>query len=998
MNTVGAELRFTVLGPLRAWLGDREVPLGSPQQRAVLATLLLKRGRPATVAELVDAVWGEDPPGGAVSVLRTYISRLRSLLEPDRPRSEAPRVLVSAAGGYAVTVPAGAVDHTVFEQRVREARDLVTAGDPATARELLRTALDDWTGVPLAGVPGPFADSERSRIEEQRLGATETRLRLELDLGLHRDVVPELITLTTAHPLREELRLLLMKALYRCDRQAEALAVYHDTRSTLVEQLGIDPGPALRELHELMLAADPSLLAPRAEPAPAPAHAVRPAQLPADCADFTARETETERVVGALTDESFGDGTAVRVVLLTGMGGAGKTTLAVHAAHRVAESFPDGQLYVDLRGVDGTPADPSAVLAGFLRALGEKDQAIPDSLVERAALYRSILDRRRILVVLDNAHDTEQTRPLLPGSGGCAAVVTSRSALAALPATLRVVVGVLRPGAAAELFSRIVGARRAAAERLSILRIVELCGGLPLAVRIVASRLAIRPDWSIADTARQLTGERRRLHELRIEGLAVEACFRLGYGRLDADQARAFRLLSLPAPTTLGLMDAAVLLDLEEWEAASLLETLVDCGMLESPTRDRYRYHDLVRLFARQRAKEEEPPASRDAALNRLLDYLLASTRNVYRLVRPGHTVPGVLLPTAHPGAEFADSDEAYAWGVAEIGPALELMEQLAGLNPAAAADLMLALDPVLMGEHRWREILPVCRTVEAAAVAAGDTRAQRRVCYMLGGALMQAGDNRAAREVNSRAIDLLEGSDDRTVHAMVFNVQSIVAGQSGRVPEAVELGGRAVEIARSLDDPSVESLALGNIIQTRLTEGVMDPTLIFVAQRNLAICDRLGDRVSKAMALYRLGQVLRRAGQPSEGLRRLEQALEVMGTGGPRFLTAAVLIRAAEAQLDLGRPEPAVRYAEQGIVVARELSFDQMEAIGAQTLGDGLIRLGHRSWARACWVRALEICMRLDMPELASQFRDRLATDRAGGAQGSLAQLPGAAGGALSS
>jgi DNA-binding SARP family transcriptional activator len=611
-GTGGEGLRLSVLGPVQAWRGEVEVPLGSPQQRAVLAALVLRRGRPATVDELVDAVWGEELPGAPVSILRTYVSRLRGLLEPDRERGRRPEVLVSTAGGYAIEVPESAVDLAVFVRRVAEARGLREQGLIGPARERLRVALGGWAGVPLAGIGGRFADAERTRLAELRLSAIESRLELDLECGDHSDAVPELLTLTAAHPLRERLRLLLMRALYRADQQAEALAVYHDTRRLLVEQLGVEPGPAMQELYAQLLAADPQLSAPaRAEPR---SEVRTPAQLPADLADFTGREVETTALTTALRD-----GPAAPVALVSGMSGAGKTTLAVHVAHQVVDQFPDGQLYVDLRGGDTAPTDTAAALAGFLRALGERDADIPGTLVERAALYRSILGRRRILVLLDNAYDTQQIRPLLPGSGRSAALVTSISKLAALPVSDRVALAGFAPEAALTLFARIVGPRRVEAERDAVLRVFELCGGLPLALRIVASRLAARPDWRVGDVVEQLEDERHRLSQLRIDDLAVESCFRLGCSRLGDEQARAFRLLALPAWNSFEAAEAAVVLDRSPEQAAALLESLVDAGMLESPRVHRYRYHDLLRLFAGKVAQEQEEfSISRAAALTRI--------------------------------------------------------------------------------------------------------------------------------------------------------------------------------------------------------------------------------------------------------------------------------------------------------------------------------------------------------------------------------------------
>ncbi|OLO30845.1 AfsR/SARP family transcriptional regulator [Streptomyces sp. MNU77] len=954
---------------MQAWRGEQPMALGSPQQRAVLALLLLKQGRPASVDELVDAVWGQEPPPGAVSVLRTYVSRLRAVLEPGRSKNRPSGVLVSVAGGYALHAPEGTLDLTVFESRVHEAKRLRARGDHQGARELLRRALDAWNGAPLAGVPGAFAEAERTRLAELRLGATETRVELDVELGGHSDAVPELIALATAHPLRERLRLLLMLSLYRSDRQAEALAVYHDTRRTLIAELGIEPGPAVRDLHRRLLAADPALAAPdrAAEPL---GSAVRPAQLPGDLSDFTGREAETARVTAALSGAA---GTAVPVAVLTGMGGAGKTVLAVHAAHAVSGRFPDGQLYVDLRGADGSSADPSAVLAGFLRALGEKDQGIPDSPEERAALYRSVLAGRRVLVVLDNARDAEQVRPLLPGSGGCAAVVTSRSALAALSGATRVVVDVFRPQVAAALFTRILGGPRTEHERLAILRVADLCGGHPLAVRIVASRLAVRPDWTVTDTVDQLKDERQRIGELRIQGLAVEACFRLGYGELDPEQARAFRLLSLPAPGPLTLVEAAAVLGRPQEVAEPLLESLVDVGMLESPARRRYRFHDLLRLFARHRAQEEESADARQGALTGLLDLLLATARNAYGLLRPGHRVPLSLLPTEHPGVRFADEGEACAWGAGRLSPALEFVAQIAPADPAGAADLVLALDPLFMVEHRWSELIPVARAVVAAARRAGDRRAERRICYMLGGALMQVEELQSAHVVTSVAMELSEGTEDHTVHAMVLNVAGLLAAKRGVEGGGLDLGLRAVAEARVAQDRSVEALALGNVILECVRLGQVDELLLDTALRQLDLYETLGDHHGRAYAHYRIGQVLRGLGRPAEALSQFEECLERLGPNGHLFVRCAALIRCAGAYLSLGEPQSAARYAERAIALAREMNFERGEAHATQTLGDALDLVGHVAWARACWERSLAVCLRLGMADEAAYIRGRL-------------------------
>ncbi len=966
----GNDLRFTVLGPVQAWRGDAEVPLGPPQQRAVLAVLLLRRRRPVTVDELVDAVWGEDPPAKAVPIVRTYVSQLRALLDADRVRYRTGEVLQRVARGYAIQTPEHSVDAAVFEDKVRAAGELRDRGEAATARDLLHAALAMWKGGPLSGVPGPHAEAERARLGELQLNATETRLELDLECGGHRDVVPELLQLTAAHPLRERLQGLLMLALYRCGRPAEALAGYRRTRALLAAELGVDPGPELQELHSRILRNDPALAVLAGRGPEDRRGVVVPAQLPTDLADFTGRREEVETVTQALR---AGSGTAVPIATLTGMGGAGKTTLALHAAHRVREHFPDGQLFVDLRGMASPPAAPADVLAEFLRALGENDARIPREDAERAARYRSILSQRRVLVVLDNAADTGQVLPLLPGSAGCAVIVTSRSRLATLPASARVGVGVLDPRAAAELFTRVAGARRAGAEPAATGRLLELCGGLPLAVRIVASRLAARPDWSIAELLDRLDDEHGRLADLRIEALAVEATFRLGYRQLDAEQARAFRLLALPAPTTLGLVEAAAVLDRTVADVEPIVEGLVDVGMLESPTRGRYRYHDLLRLFARERAEAEDPPAARTAAVARLLDVFLATARHAYGLLRPGHTVPRLLTPTARQGLSFADEHEAAAWGSRELTAMFQVVRQVGDTVVGTAADLILALDPVLQAEHRWRDLVPVARDLLAAARRTGDRRSQRSLCYMLGGALMQVNELAAGQELIERALDLCAADPDPTTEAMSRNVQALIESRYGRDAHALVLWEQAVAVARTVPDPAIEALVLGNIVQTELDGGSSDPALLALAERPLRLYRDLDDHHGQTQALYRLAQVLRRLGRPAEALRVHQDCLVALGPEGQPFVRAANLVRTAEVLLDLGRPLSAARLAERGIDLSRKLGLDRFHALGVCALGDARAALGDRAGAAAHWREALELYEGLSMARQADQVRRRL-------------------------
>ncbi|MFJ6658266.1 BTAD domain-containing putative transcriptional regulator [Streptomyces sp. NPDC091377] len=523
--TARPELTFFLLGQIRAERQGREIVLGSPQQRAVLAALAVNRRRSVTMSDLVDALW-ERPPASPTAVMRTYIWRLRQALEPGHDRSRCWQVLRSANGGYLLDVDDDRVDWPVFQRRVAQARALRAGGDPAAAVPVFDSALAMWRDEPLVGVPGPLADRERDVMRAHHLDALEARLHALTEAGRFAEAAAEAAVLADEHPLREDLHEILMRSLHRTGRRADAVAAYHKVHRLLGEELGVGPGPALRSLHTRILqgaTGDGST-----PPAPDPLEAGTaggglrwrgpvPRQIPRAIADFTGRTTETEQIRRTLLGHH---GEAMPIVLVTGTGGTGKTALVMHSVHPLLASYPDGQLYADLQDADGTPADPAAVLSAFLRALGEPDRCIPYDRTERAALFRTVLAQRRTLIVLDNAVSIEQITPLLPGSPTCATVVTSRNSLATLPVSLRIVLDVLPPQEALHLFTRLVGSGRVGAEPESARQVVAACGGLPLALRILAARLTSRPRWTIADLSRRLTDDRLRLTDTR-EGSAT---------------------------------------------------------------------------------------------------------------------------------------------------------------------------------------------------------------------------------------------------------------------------------------------------------------------------------------------------------------------------------------------------------------------------------------------------------------------------------------------
>ncbi|MEV7027796.1 BTAD domain-containing putative transcriptional regulator, partial [Kitasatospora sp. NPDC093558] len=619
----------------------------------------------------------------------------------------------------------------------------------------------------------------RREWEERRLAVLELCLEAEVDGGRCTEAVAELTALVEEHPLRERLSELLMLALFRSGRQADALTAYRVADRRLREELGVGAGPGLRDLHGRILASDETLAAtgewvltePEVPPAGAadPTSALVPAQLPVSAADFTGRSAEAEALRAALREPG-----SVPVAAVAGMGGVGKTALAVHVAHGLAAEFPDGQLYVDLHGADGRPTRPEEALAAFLRSFGVVGDAIPAGLAERSARYRSLLAGRRVLVLLDNARDAEQVRPLLPGSAGCAVLVTSRTRLGALPNARFTELAVLPAEDAVTLLTRVVGAERVTAEEDAARELVRLCGQLPLAVRILAARLACRPRWTIARLLEQLTGDRYRLDALRSGDLAVESSFRFGYDQLDAEQARAFRLLATPEVPDLSPGAVAAVLDLPEPDAVELAESLVDCSMLESVAGpDRYRYHDLLRAFARRAGLDGAGPEEVRGALSRLVDHHHA-------------------LVTAALGASAARRGFAVGSSPA-VGALVSQCAKLPGRSADTApalgrlAELLLGCCLLADSGHATRPLGHAANALLHASLEQGDHAAEARARLVLGRLLTEVGSVPSALAELLRARDLCTTFEPaRPLLALAHSSLAACFLQTGRPDEAV--------------------------------------------------------------------------------------------------------------------------------------------------------------------------------------------------------------------
>ncbi|GAA4193560.1 BTAD domain-containing putative transcriptional regulator [Streptosporangium oxazolinicum] len=619
---------FSVLGPVEVRSDHRPLPLGGSKQRALLAMLLHHANRSVGDDLMTDALWSGSPPKTAGNNLRLYASRIRRALGHDR--------ILRRHGGYLLVVHPGELDVHRFQSLAKEGRDALLHGDHHEAADLLHQALRLWRGPPYADLR--FVEDlsgEAARLEELRLSTLEDRVEADLAVRFQPELVAELTGHMNAHPLRERLRAHLMVALTRVGRSSEALTVYADTRRLLNEELGVEPGDGLRDLHQLILTGERAASGHVASgPVKEPARNERdgqaragwgsaeprepPAELPMNIADFAGREEHVRELVARLDERS-----ATTVSVITGMGGIGKTALAVHVAHRLAGRFPGGQLYVDLHGAhEEEQAHPGHVLGRFLVALGVPGSSIPESVEARAALYRSRLARANVLIVLDNAASEQQVRPLLPGVSGCAVIVTSRARLSGLEGVRPVELDVLSTQEAVELLSRMIGHDRVAAQLSAATELVWLCDRIPLAVRVAGARLAARPRQSVAWLVGRLGDERGRLDQLIVGDHAVRASLALSYVGLPENARRAFRLLGLLDVPGFASWVPAALLDCPDEEGQTYLEFLVDAQLatisgIDATGQARYRFHDLVRLYARERAEAEEEPA----------ELLLATTR-----------------------------------------------------------------------------------------------------------------------------------------------------------------------------------------------------------------------------------------------------------------------------------------------------------------------------------------------------------------------------------
>ncbi|GAA1230296.1 transcriptional regulator AfsR [Kitasatospora nipponensis] len=930
--------------------------------------LLAHPGRPLTAARLAEGIFDEDnPPTRPKSVVATHAYRLRRALRDHH----AEHLLVTVNGGYRLDVPAESLDSVVFERLVAQAQESAT--DRARARDLLTRALSLHRGEPLAGLPGSHAVELRRHLAERRVAALEARLALDVDLGDNPSCLVELDQAVFAHPFRERFRALLMLEYHLADRPAEARAVYADARRDYHAE-GLDC-PELDALHARIRRADPTLatatrpagrlVAPHERPAPDrgtdSSHVPVPEQLPTPLADFTGRQGAVAELTAALTRPDPG---AVVISAVNGIGGAGKTSLAVHVAHLLRARFPDGRLHLDLRGTQADPLDPAEALGLLLAALGVADREIPACPGERAALYRTTVAGRRLLVLLDDAASTEQIAPLLPGAPTCAVLVTSRVWLTGLPGAHHLHLDAMEPAEALDLLTAATSRARTEAEPEAATAIVTACGLLPLAIRVAASRLSADPAQGLAGLACALTDERTRLAELTHHHLAVEPVLALSYARLNPEQARALRLLALPEAPVLALDPAAALLDRSQECTRALLETLVDLNLLNSPAADRYGLHDLLRVFARRRSTGEDTPQEVSAAYARLLAFCLATARNAEATA---HHVEHdrrslITTETAAPGRTFETVEEATAWLRDQTGLHQAVIRRACqdpALPLAQAADLTDKMGSILFGHDYVTTVGELAARVAAAAPARGERDAEALARSVRGSMLWHAGSYAAAGRELRRCLPLCEGAALRRLRANVLQL----LGANARVLRDFEAAICPLEEAASLfhrlDDETAEGLALGELGYVQARCGHLSQAR--TAGERCAELTGGEVSISSSVGSYYLARILHLCGDLTRALERAEAALARFRSFGMPAFQAATGGLIARIHLTAGRPTDAVRAAEEALAPAHRVG-GMLEGTVLRTLGQALAALGHRSRAGACLGQAREHFRRLDL------------------------------------
>ncbi|MFD5712454.1 BTAD domain-containing putative transcriptional regulator [Streptomyces pharetrae] len=1001
-----------LLGPVEVWDGHRRVPLNGAKPTAILAVLVVHLGEVVSVDRLVDLVWEQQPPATARALVASHVSGLRRALAT----VGAGETIRTRAPGYLAELPPSRVDARRFEEALALGRRLTSEGGAAQAVEVLRDALALWRGPEaLEGVGQSFARIEAARLAELRLTAQEERFAAELALGCRAELVAELLAHVAANPLRERPRGQLMTALFRTGRVPDGLRVYEEGRDLFRAELGIDPGPELRALHQALLRADTGVLgaggppvpvspapvpsagagpvpagpgasrdtasAAQAAPVPGPTrpreesgHSGRPtpSHLPPDVADFVGRAEQIAWATTLLEDAADGSRTAPAIGVISGRSGMGKTALAVHVGHRMSARFPDGRLFLDLRASDSAPLPTADALARLLRALGVDPEELSGDEDDLLGLYRTHMARRRVLLILDNAVGEAHLRPLLPSGGGSAVLITSRRRLVALEGANRLELTAPSEAEALDLLARVAGGGRAGAEPAHAAEIVTLCGQLPLAVRIAGARLAARPHWTPARLAARLRDERRRLDELQAGDLEVRASLGLGYADLDEQERRALRRLALMDLPDFPAWIAAPLLDITVDEAEEAVERLADCHFLDVTGADdtgriRYRIHDLAREHARERCLSEESAEDRNAAVLRLAGRWLSMAKAA---ASRGPGEASRLLAAAGDAGPLDPHvrDELLArpaaWFAAEQPCLVAAVKHCAdhGLS-RTARDLAAAVVASSAAQYNQFDAWSRSHTVALDAVRrTGDAEGEAWLLHGLGELRLQQDRFEEAYTFFAEALSLFERTGVPRGVAGALAGMGSARREQARFDEALQLMGRALALYRELRDTTGEAHQYYNIGSVHRDRGEYDE-----ARRELSRAHGLyaaaGNRHGEALALRGLALCHRALGELGEAEALLGRALDLFEETGDVFGVMYAGQSLAKVHIRQGRLPEARERLDRCLETTRERQDRFGQALVLRTLGEWQLAAGAWEAAAECLHAALALWEELELP-----------------------------------
>ncbi len=998
-----------VLGPVDIWRDEHSISVLGPKQRTLLALLVIRANQVIPHDRLLTALWAEKPPATSRRLLHNYLWSVRRLLDDAN-------TLVGTPTGYSLRLRPGDSDLDVFLSETAAGRSAMAAGDPAKASERLGAALALWRGPALDGTQPDFQAVEGTALEELRVAALLSRIDADLVLGRHAELIGELRLLVAEHPLNEGFHGRLMRTFHRIGRTAEALEVFRTARKRFREELGLDPGEELVRLHQSILAGEPvagNIPAERAltpSPAPTSSPTTVPRQLPADVARFTGRE-ESLRRLDLLLSTDRGGASAVVITAITGTPGIGKTALATRWGHRVADRFPDGQLYVNLHGYSqGQPVTGAQALYQLLTGLGVATDQIPHEVDERASMYRSLLADRRMLVVLDNAARAEQVRPLLPGSTLCKVVITSRDSLRGLSVTHDVhplTLDLLSPDEARTLLGAVLGEERIRDEAEAVLELARLCGHLPLALRLAAAHLGGRPALPVADFVARLARE-NRLTTLDIEEdphIGVRAAFETSYRSLPEPARRTFRLLGLHPGPDIGVDEVVALAQASVEDVRAALDTLIGAHLVQHGTGGRFVVHDLVSLFARERAESDDPEPARRGALVQLFDWYLHTTRAAMEHVNTDYSgITLVSQPPSHGIPVFGDYDSATRWLDAEY-PAL-----ISAVNHAAehgwfgyAWQIAYTLDYFFYLRDRVDDWVTVHQTALSAVRQAGERHGEGRILNALGAANMFAGKIDRCLDYQRQALDLSRAAGDRKEEAYALGRLGYSLLWVGDFRQTIQNCVKAIELFNQLDDEHGEATVIFTLGIAYLRMG-RSPDALRCVERCLAFERRTGNRNDEAYTLNVLGDVHESLGDLTTALDLYQQSIQlnrsvgnhrveansVNGIGrirrrqkrhaealehhwnaltriwevGDRYAECEILMDLGTTLLETGDGRAAAENQRAALDIARTVKNPYLLGLAHNNLAHALRALGRTDEAMSQWKIAFEILSPMGVPE----------------------------------